>query len=239
MIKHSNKILYVGAGCHIQPVSHFKNVKEFVFIDTQPRNEFDSYTYNFSEFGYRTKFVVNLIEECRKYNFILKKSTELDKHYYKKIISWKQYFHFLLHSPPLYINPNLLVFTNNQTNQTIHYYISTNIAFNMTPCLQQDIETCDGLIVSGYHPEKELLKLFRNPITFYGYSNTYYLIDRTNFCHQEKNTIIYWMQTNPQHIKYYFKDFFMITKDNGTIMKCYDFNDFKLTIELHDINNIV
>ena len=71
MIKHSNKILYVGAGCHIQPVSHFKNIKEFVFIDTQPRNEFDSYTYHFSEFGYRTKFVVNLIEECRKYNFIL------------------------------------------------------------------------------------------------------------------------------------------------------------------------
>ena len=239
MIKHSNKILYIGAGCHIEPVTHFKHTNDFVFIDTQPRNEFDLYTYHFSQFGYRTNFMRTLIDECAKYHFILKSSLEMDNQYYKKIISWKQYFHFLFHKTPKHINPTLLVFVNHNTKQSIYYYISTNIIFNMHPRLQQSIESCDGLIVSGYHPEKELLQYIKTPIHFYGYTNTYYMIGRSNFCNEEKNNIIYWLHLNPYKIKYVFKDFFMVTKDNGTIFKCYDFEDFKLTVELHDTNNIV
>ena len=43
MINHCNKILYIGTGCDIQPVTHFLQTKEFIFIDSQPRNEFDSF----------------------------------------------------------------------------------------------------------------------------------------------------------------------------------------------------
>ena len=34
------KILYVGTGNHIEPVNHFSDTKEFIFIDSQPRNEY-------------------------------------------------------------------------------------------------------------------------------------------------------------------------------------------------------
>lgn len=42
MIKHANKILYIGAGCHIEPVTHFPQTKIFVFTDSQPRSQDDS-----------------------------------------------------------------------------------------------------------------------------------------------------------------------------------------------------
>lgn len=232
MIKSSNKILYIGAGCHIEPVIHFKQTKEFVFIDTQPRNEFDSYTINFIDRYYRNNFLIKLINECTKFHFVLKSCIEIDKQYYKKIISWKQYFYYMLRKKPEHINPTLLTFINNDTQQKIHYYISTNILFNVNHRLQQEIESCDGLIVSGFHPNKELLQYIKTPINFYGYTNTHYNI----FCDDEKNNIIYHMHLKPYNIKYYFKNFFMVTKDNGTIYKCYDFDDFKLTTHLYHSN---
>lgn len=228
MIKHSNKILYIGAGCHIEPVSHLKEIPNFVFIDTQPRNEFDSYTYHFSQIGYRSKFIYKLIDKCSKYGFKLISCIEIDKNYYKKIINWKQYFNFLLRGLPQHINPTLLIFVSKDTGQTINYYISTNILFNMTQRLKEDIISCDGLIISGYHPDKHLIKFIKHPIKFFGYSNTCYDIDRDN-------SIIYFMQTNPKQLNYYFKDFYMIDYITGTIFKCTDFNDFKTTVELHNI----
>ena len=37
MLKHPNKILYIGAGHNIEPVKHFSQTKEFIFVDSQPR----------------------------------------------------------------------------------------------------------------------------------------------------------------------------------------------------------
>lgn len=42
LVKHVNKILYVGADLHITPVTHFPQTKQFIFIDSQPRSEFES-----------------------------------------------------------------------------------------------------------------------------------------------------------------------------------------------------
>ena len=35
MIKNPQKILYIGAGCNIEPVHHFPQTKEFIFIKNQ------------------------------------------------------------------------------------------------------------------------------------------------------------------------------------------------------------
>ena len=34
------KILYIGAGKDINPIKYFPDTKQFVFIDSQPRNEY-------------------------------------------------------------------------------------------------------------------------------------------------------------------------------------------------------
>ena len=39
------KVLYIGPWHHIQPVQDFPLIKEFIYIDTQPRSEFDELSY--------------------------------------------------------------------------------------------------------------------------------------------------------------------------------------------------
>lgn len=231
---HTNKILYIGSNIHIEPINHFPNTKDFVFIDTQPRSEFDTYHPKFNIHCYRPKFYSNLIKTCQQYGFILKSSYELDSNYYKNILSWKKKFEYFVQGFPEFINPTLLVFINNITNQTINYYISTNIKFNMTPILCSDIESCDGIIISGFYPDIELLKYIKQPICLFGYTNTYYIIEKPNNDFDKQN-IIYYLQTFNDNIKYYFKDFFVIVKETGVIYKCTNFDNFKLTIEKHKI----
>ena len=148
-------------------------------------------------------------------------------------MSWKQKITHCFKKLPDFINPTLLVFKNNITNQTINYYISTNIKFNMKPILQLDIEDCDGIIISGHHPDIELLQYIKHPIDFFGYTGTCYTIENNNLYNVEKQNIIYFLQTCTCNIKYYFKDFFFVSKNSGSIFQCKDFDDFKLTIKKH------
>lgn len=229
-MNNPNKILYIGANSHIEPVTHFLETKDFVFIDTQPRSEFDTFHPEFLISCYRPKFYSKLIETCKQYGFILETTYEFDKNYYKSIFSFKKYFKYLIKGFPEYINPTLLVFRNETTKQSINYYISTNIKFNMKPMLQLDIESSDSIIIAGFHPDIELLQYIKYPINFFGYTGTSYVIEKTNY-DIDKQNIIYFLQTSPCNTKYYFKDFFVIVKETGVIYKCANFYDFKLINE--------
>ena len=233
-IKHANKIMYIGANRHIEPVTHFPETKEFVFIDTQPRSEFDTFYPKFDKDFYRPKFYSNLIETCQQYGFTLETTYEFDSNYYKNIFSFKTYVKYLVKGFPEFINPTLLVFRNDKTGQVIHYYISTNIKFNMKSILQLDIESCDGIIISGFHPDIELLQYIKQPINFFGYTGTCYVTEKSDY-DVDKQNIIYFLQSSPCNAKYYFKDFFAIVKETGVIYKCTDFEDFKLTVKKHKI----
>ena len=103
----------------------------------------------------------------------------------------------------------------------------------MKPILQLDIEDCDGIIISGHHPDIELLQYIKHPIDFFGYTGTCYTIENNNLYNVEKQNIIYFLQTCTCNIKYYFKDFFFVSKNSGSIFQCKDFDDFKLTIKKH------
>ena len=81
------KLLYVGAGCNIKTVVHFKDATEFIFIDTQPRSNDEKCSTKFNKNNYVSDFIRNLIEECTKYGFLFHMDYQLDKSYYKKIIS--------------------------------------------------------------------------------------------------------------------------------------------------------
>ena len=74
LINNANKILYIGAGCHIEPISHLINTNEFVFIDTQPRNEFYYVYTKFNNSLYKNNFINQLTTECSYYGFCLLKN---------------------------------------------------------------------------------------------------------------------------------------------------------------------
>lgn len=234
MIKHANKILYVGAGLHIRPITHFPQTKHFIFIDSQPRSEFDSIHHKFNNKFYRPNFVNDLISVCKYYGFNFDSYTIIDKKYYKYIISKKWYYFSWFYKIPSDINPTILVFINETTKQTIRYYISTNIKFNMNKILENDIATSDGIIVSRYFPETEILHYFSKPKKFFGYTNTCYNIS-SNFSSDNQNTIIHFLHNCICNTSYYFIEFYTVDDYSGVINKRKDFNDFLHNITQHNI----
>jgi hypothetical protein len=225
MIRHANKILYVGAGLHIEPVKHFPETKNFVFIDSQPRSEFDSFHPKFYSGFYRAHFLNDLVSSCQYYGFILDSFTVLDKNYYKKIITKKWYYSSWFYKIPADINPTMIVFHNNKTQQKLTYYVSTNIKYNMNPILENDIATCDGIIISGYFPEKQILKYFVSPKVFFGYTDTGYILEYDDPA-EEDNNILYFLHNCICNTQYYFTGFYMVCNDSGVILKCQDFKHF-------------
>ena len=169
-MNHPKKLLYIGAWDHISPVMHFPKTKEFIFIDTQPRSDFDNKTI-FYTCVYRHRFYKKIINMCSQYGFTLLSTTILDKNYDKTLILDTTYDDNVL--TKYKINPTLLYFVNPVTNQTIKYYISTNIEFNMCDVLKKDIQQCNGLIICGYFPDKILFN-YLNTNKFYCYSSTCY-----------------------------------------------------------------
>ena len=165
-----NKILYIGTWSHFKVTMDLNEIKEFVFIDTQPRSEFDCEI--FDPVMYRTRFYDQIMKKSNEYGFELKSTLTLDKTYAYKIQA----------DPDIpFVCPTLLTFekaaTNNSIKQTIRYYISTNIMYNMSDILESDIKTCDSLIFSGYFPHKLILNILRKDITFYCYTQTVYEFD--------------------------------------------------------------
>jgi hypothetical protein len=172
------KLLYIGAWDHIDPVFHFSKTKEFVFIDTQPRSEFDNPKL-FETCFYRHNFYKRITDIWSLYGFTLLSTTILDKEYYKNLKLNTEYDD-KYNDNTIYehINPTLLHFVNPITDQTIKYYISTNIKYNMCKLLEDDIKETDGLILSGYFPNKIILDyLPETNKTFYCYSATCYSYD--------------------------------------------------------------
>jgi hypothetical protein len=168
----ANKILYIGTWDHFEVTMQFDKTAEFVFIDTQPRSEFDREI--FDPVMYRTRFYDQIMKKSNEYGFELKSTLTLDPTYASKIQA----------DPDIqFVCPTLLTFEkaaiSTNIKQTIRYYISTNIIYNMSEQLESDIRSSDGLILSGYLPNKLVLNILSSNITIYCYTQTVYEFDPT------------------------------------------------------------
>jgi hypothetical protein len=177
------RVAYLGSWHHIQVTADLlkKGIKEFVCIDTQPRSEYDQTSF-FPEF-YRLQFTKKLLETCKTFGFEHISSTVLDADYIRKIGIASEVIDTEIRKRMNFSTvykdacPTLLKFRNAKTDQTLHYYISTNILYNMCPTLEEDLRGCSGLIISGYFPHKTILTYLPKDIEFYCYSNTVYRSD--------------------------------------------------------------
>jgi hypothetical protein len=213
----SSKVLYLGPWDHVEVTKDFPRANEFIFIDTQPRSEWDD--LNFHSSFYKNNFVSNIIKKFKKYGFTPCSMVELDSRYYMKVLNCIQcmYYNFMCKFPV--INPTLMTFINKKTNQSLRYYMSTNIETNMCPILEFDIKTADSLIVSGYFPSMHLLKYFYKPKKFIGYSKTCW-----NTNNDTENTIIEVLRkgiknnTNSR----YFSNYTFVNNNMKTILPNFD-----------------
>lgn len=233
-----DKLLYIGTGLDFKPVVHFGQVKEFVFIDTQPRSEFDGNIYNGSLFFdgfYRHKFIDLLVKNAAKFGFELVERINLDFDYHKQILTQEQKDfwggNFLEIFPD--VNPGLLILLNSKTSQIIKYYFSTNIKLNMCTRLKTDITETRGLIISGYHPDKIILDYISKPIKLYCYSRTCYYLDDDEV--DDFDNLIYWAYNDVDKVKTLFNEIYVCDSCSGELIKCEDMYEAdKIVNKIHN-----
>lgn len=235
-----NKLLYIGSGLDFEAILYFSQVKEFVFIDILPRSYSDSLIINgclFQDLLYNHNFVHILEKKSKEYGFELVNKIQFNKEYYKEIIpDFKKIEYcdknFLNKFPDF--NPTLLVYKNIKTSQTLKYYISTNILTNMCDELKNDIFECTGLIISGYYPDKVILKYILKPITLYFFSNTCYFLNDDEV--DDFNNVIYRTYKNFDNVSKYFNKLYVCDRKKiGKLIECDDI--FKIDAITNECRN--
>ena len=233
-----NKILYIGSGLHLDPIQHFPHTHEFVFVDTQPRNDIDDIKTLYNYDMYNIKFMNKLNDAFVANGFECISNITLNSHYYRRIMKISMALVYTFSRNPRYINPTLLVYTNKKTNQVVKYYISTNFRVNMCEQLHNDIITSDALIVNGFSPDMDLLNYFSNssPKILIGYSDTRYGYSSTRdmiFI----NTILYKLYKKHNEALNKFAKYYFINKTNGKIEFIKDtYTKFLEAVEIYKKN---
>jgi len=192
-----NKILYFGAGTHLEPIIHFSDTKEFVFGDCQPRTEFGCFNVCKKEF-YRKFFLTSLEDKIKGLGLTIQSRTVLTNKF-----------------PGIRI-PNLeserLDITNKPYNLRsathLKYYISTSLPYDLYEnyALQEDISTCDTLLISGHHPHIDIINYIKKPFNLIAYSSTWFPSDLEHLQNAEFNwqtSVLDWILKNPHLIKSY------------------------------------
>ncbi len=149
-------LVYVGCGTDFNLLSKFNQIKEFVYIDSQPKSsygylEFD--TGNFYSKNYMKKFSDNIDKSFKKINLVpsypdvyLNFSTnQILYHYYNLPFPW--------------------------TNRITQYNITNNDIKKLTYLLSNTTH----LVIKGYNPSTKIFNYFNNnKITLITDKNTYY-----------------------------------------------------------------
>lgn len=225
----TRRLLYIGANIHLDPLVEFETTKDFVFIDTLPRSEFDKQGH-FQPIFYSTDFVDRLHKKAAQIGFRLIYTKCIDPNYHKKILSFQQRLIFGCCYCQRYehLNPTLMHFYNESTDQNLYYYISTNLNnnLNLTHCLRAAIGSCTGLIISGYHPKKQLIGLFRTcPIALFCYSHTCYVFLTEEEEEEEEDNIVTWMQENKSTLQKVFYPIYACNSETGNIVLCENYQE--------------
>ncbi len=207
------KLFYIGTGEHFQPVNDFPNVKEFIFVDSQPYTEFYSVQKNYFKGFYRKNFVENLISTAKLYGFDIVSETILDETFFWSNLELKQKICYSLFPRliPKHVNPTLLKFVNKEKNQIVKYYVSTPCPQYPISELEYDIKSSDGIILSGFFPHKSILNLFPDKkISFIGYSATYFLKDEEQLDPDVSNNLMQFLHSNHTFTSKHFTNYLYV-----------------------------
>ena len=173
-----SKILYIGAGLHTEVINHFKDVKEFVFIDSQPRTEFGHYYY-YKPF-YRDIYD-KLINKLENDHFKLYDKIQLTNNFEE------------INKP--HLESTKLCFKKDNSDIKLNYYISTSLPHDYydNELLQNEIKECNTLLISGHYPHYIFTYDIKKPFDLILYSDTAYIKSIENIEEDEERSVIKYM----------------------------------------------
>lgn len=187
------KYLYFGAWDDFEITKIFPDIKEFVFVDTQPRNEFDDWS-SIDDIRFERPYFLKQLElSSQKNNFKLVSRIELKKYSDREIR-----------------NPTLLTFKSK--TQTINYYISTNFRRDNIKELNKEMQECSGLILSGYFPHKDVVNFLQNTTDLFCINGSCYLFNNDE--DEGENVVNYLYENN------FFRKIIAVFRNNKKIVEC-------------------
>ena len=169
------KAAYIGAGVDMSPLLLFPDIKGFIYIDSRPFTECGSTLLEPYPLLFSTSihFLENIVQVMKQNNFILIK-------------------HDIFYC---------YIFYNHQTNQTVKYFYNCVFPLLVNHEILYELQTCDTLIMCGFHPDKIILNYIQKNPTIIGDSDTSYTIDETNI--DNENSIIKELHYKPEIAKNY------------------------------------
>jgi hypothetical protein len=157
-----NKAVYIGAGLDIIPILVLDDVKEFIYIDSQPFSEFGTMTYNdkIDTVTYvkdRTHIFYNSFS---RNDFISRLKKLIEQNNIKIINENNSYLEF-----------------QTKANQKIKYYYSYSFPEHLDDALKTELKTCNTIVMAGFDPNKEIFNYLQKPTYFIGGCHTCYSKD--------------------------------------------------------------
>ena len=234
-------LLYIGAGLDIKNMLTYVNKhisilndnyackdRVYICVDSLPRTPIQNDTsINYGK--YKKDFTDELIKMCEESGFELREAISLDTKYVYNAMSClkKVCYSCCGYTTPAYINPELWIFTNYKTNETIKYYLSTNIEVNQHELLLNDIRKSNVLYIHKHLPSSVLFSLYnRKPRKIVATYETCFQVNKTT-----KGSILKVLNYN---INFFYR-YILVLPDKNKIYN--DFNDFK--DKLHRFNKNV
>lgn len=175
--------LYIGCGTDFEPTEHLRNVRKFIFIDSQPLTSHGDLYQAFTPQDKFEFFNKNYMNE------FMKAATNAG---FQKISIDGIYPH---------------VYKNYNTNQEVYHYYSLCfpiISFKNNPTASQDeilkliyqIRQTTHLIVRGYSPNYIIFRYIPKPVIFVAYDDTVYGEKINNILPYERKKITVLLQQN-------------------------------------------
>jgi hypothetical protein len=152
-----DKAVYIGAGTDILPVLLFKDIKQFLYIDSCPNS---SSGHHYSNDNLIHKSFINDLYDIMMLNNFKQLTNNINdiKDKYKCI----EYEHTI-------------------TGQIVKYYINTPFSKKITlpKNIIDDIKQCNTIIDIGHNPSNKILEYVKKPTYFIGSNTTCYNLSDT------------------------------------------------------------
>jgi hypothetical protein len=216
-----NQAVYIGAGLDLIPVLVCRDIKKFIYIDSQPFSEHGTEVYT-----KKYEKITATLETREQYE----KNNLFGRFNFRfRLDKLMKQNNFLLMSEKKYC----LIFKNN-LDQVIKYHISCAFPEFLTDEIVDDIGQCNTLILCGHHPSKIILPMMKEPKFIIGNCHTVYQD------YDEESQIIKYLNENPYIVEKYIllkeieeyeywdnKNILPSIRDNYKIIECKNLEDIE------------